>query len=138
MKKITKNGKIRTMKPLRAPEPLTKENFKPIFESIKDLIHSSAKATETVLRKEFNSAIGKVSEELALTQTALRLTKNELKEEIQGVRTELKKDMYQMEKRLTDEICQTEKRLSDKIDFNSSQLINHEGRIFALEQKAVA
>lgn len=146
------------MKP--AGEILTKEKFIHIFEDIKDLIHSSAKGTETVLKKE----IGEVREELHTTQTAVleiaRTTrridselqglktevkdfksemyefKSEVKTEFQQVRAELKSirdDLKSTEERLSADIRSTEERLSVKIDGQGVCLKNHETRISSLE-----
>ncbi|MFA5186482.1 MAG: hypothetical protein WC551_08405 [Patescibacteria group bacterium] len=121
-------------------EVMTREKFIPLFEDIKELIKSTAKGTENILRKDLGGQIQSVKEELHQTQLALKATKEELKSDIAEVRGEMK----DMETRLRSEIKDTEGRLNnridgvetnlgDKIDSIHVHIDDHETRITTLE-----
>lgn len=134
---------------------MIKQTIIPIFEDIKDLIKSTAKGTETVLRKE----ISKVSDELKLTQSALKATKEDLEgkmvsmdkglrgeidnmgKDLRGkidsmgkdLRGEIKDSEGRITEKLQGNIKDTEIRLTEKIDSIHIRVDNHETRIAALE-----
>jgi hypothetical protein len=134
-----------------ADEVMTRGKLEPFFENIKELIISTAKGTETVLRKD----IRRVESELHLTQVALKTTKDELNDkidatkdelraeikatkdelrsEIKATKDELRSEIKDTETRLRGEIKDTETRLSDKIDKIHVRQDDHEDRITALE-----
>jgi gas vesicle protein len=112
-----------------ADEVITRDKLEPFFENIKDLIISTAKGTETVLRKD----IRRVESELHLTQVALKTTKDDLRSEIKATKDELRTEIKDTETRLRTEIKDAETRLSDKIDRIHVSHDDHEDRITALE-----
>jgi len=135
MKSVKKNIKQpRRIVPQK--ETLTKDKFIPIFEDIKVLIKSTAKGTETVLKKEmdekFKITWAAISEHTRLIKgldariegmdAKIDGVRNELTGKIEDVRTDLKGEMHQMER-----------RLAEKIDKNSEKLEGHEERISILE-----
>lgn len=140
----------------RKQTPLTKENLVPILEDIKDLIKSTAVATQTVLRKEMDERFAEVSEKFEMTWTAISEHTQQIKsldnkvesldKKVEGLDRKvesldkkvegLDKKIDNVETNLKEEMHQMEKRLSDKIDTNTSRLDNHESRILALERSS--
>jgi len=116
---------------------MIKQTIVPIFEDIKELIKSSAKGTETVLRKEISKEVSKVSDEVRLTQLALKATKEDLECKIDSMGKDLRGEMKDMEIRVTEKlqgnIKDTEIRLTEKIDSIHVRVDDHETRIVALE-----
>ena len=122
--------------------PLTEEKFKYYFEQIKDLIASTARGTETVLRKEIRAVAARVDRTEAAISEHSRLIRGQdarfggiesrmggletrfdgLETKVTLMRVELKSDMLQMEQ-----------RLSGKIDNSAKRLDDHEARIKKLE-----
>ncbi len=99
----------------------TAEQTKKHLESKIEYFRRDAKEHALQIQKSLNARIdkvdvkvGRVNEELKITQQALRSTKDELNIKIDGVRTELKEDMKAMEE-----------RLFTKIDTNNDRLENH-------------
>ena len=95
-----------------------------LFNNVKELVDSTARRTENVLRKEIERLDVKIDG-----------VEKRLDGKIDGVRTELKEDIRQTEKRLDAKIDGVEKNLSDKIDKIGGRLDDHEDRIIILEKK---
>ena len=139
-------------------EALTRGKIVPMLEDIKDLIKSTAKGTETALREEFSTGLGKLEKRMETVEyvvtehskmmkdlkVEVQSVRTELKEDIQGVhaeltdkidgvRTELKTEIQSVRTDLKDEMHHMEDRLSKKIDGNSARLHDHEVRMSALE-----
>lgn len=122
---------------------LTREKFRPIFEDIKELVISTVKGAEKVLRKEIQGVSGRLDRvEVAISEHTRQIKQldlkidgvsTELKEEIQGARTELKDEMQGLRTELKEDMHQMEARLSNKIDGHVARLDNHEARISVLE-----
>ena len=114
-------------------EFLTKEKLAPMFEDIKDLIISTAKATETVVRKEIHEVkkdvehlkkdvehlkndVGHVQVAVTEHTKMIKQLQNDVQSvrtDVQSVRTELKDEMHQMETRLTEKIDKHVVRMDD-------------------------
>ncbi len=101
---------------------MIKQVLIPIVKDIKDLIKSTAKGTETVLRKDITKEISKVWDELKHTQLALKATKEDLECKTDSMGKDLRCEMKDMEGRLT-----------EKIDSIHIRVDDHETRIIALE-----
>lgn len=116
---------------------MVRQMIVPVFEDIKDLIKSTVKATETVLRKDITTEISKVSDELKLTQSALKATKEDLECKIDSMGKDLRGEIKDSEIRLTERlqgnIKDSEIRLTEKIDSIHIRVDDHETRIIALE-----
>jgi len=76
------------------------------------------------IRKEFNEKIDVIQEQQQLFMSLLKGSHDELKEEIQGVRTALKEEIRAVDRRLTSEI----RAVGAKVE-------GHEDRIRFLERK---
>jgi gas vesicle protein len=110
-------------------EAPTRDKIVPILEDIKDLIKSTAKGTETALREEFSTGLGKLEKrmetvEYAVTEHSKMIkdlkvevqgVRTELKDEIQGVRTELKDEIQGVRTELKGEIQGLRTELKDEI-----------------------
>ena len=107
-------------------EFLTKEKLVPMFEDIKDLIISTAKATEAVVRKEIHEVkkdvehlkndVGHVQVAVTEHTKMIKQLQNDVQSvrtDVQSVRTELKDEMHQMETRLTEKIDKHVVRMDD-------------------------
>ena len=107
-------------------EFLTKEKLAPMFEDIKDLIISTAKATEAVVRKEIHEVkkdvehlkndVGHVQVAVTEHTKMIKQLQNDVQSvrtDVQSVRTELKDEMHQMETRLTEKIDKHVVRMDD-------------------------
>lgn len=96
---------------------LTREKFKPLFEDIKDLIKTTAKGTEAVIKRDINELrtdVAEIKTDVATLKTDVATLKTDV--------VEIKGEMHQMEE-----------RLSAKIDQNLEMLEDHEARITVLE-----
>lgn len=139
MKKAIKKKSI-DKKPIQKDrienDVLTREKFRPIFEDIKELIISTAKGTEKVLREEIRGVSGRLDRvEIAVSEHTKQIKqldvkidgvraelkeesqsiRTELKEEIQGVRTELKEESQSIRTELKEEIQGLRTELKDEM-----------------------
>lgn len=95
----------------RKKEIITTQKLVPFFEEIKELIKSTAKGTETVLRNEIRDFRTELKVDITFTQQALKATKEDLETKMGSMET----------------------HLSDKIDKIAVRVNNHETRITSLE-----
>ena len=122
---VTMTQKIKKRIPIKN-EFLTKEKLVPMFEDIKDLIISTAKATEAVVRKEIHEVkkdvehlkndVGHVQVAVTEHTKMIKQLQNDVQSvrtDVQSVRTELKDEMHQMETRLTEKIDKHVVRMDD-------------------------
>jgi chromosome segregation ATPase len=93
-----------------------KDRLDPYFNEIKDLIKSTAKSTETVLRKE-----------IEFTNHAIKTVKGDV-EELRSEVNELRSDVNELRSEMKD----MESRLSDKIDTIGVRLEEHESKPAAI------
>ena len=123
-------------------EFLTKEKLAPMFEDIKDLIISTAKATEAVVRKEIHEVkkdvehlkndVGHV--QVAVTEHTKMI--KQLQNDVQSVRTDVQSvrtDVQSVRTELKDEMHQMETRLTEKIDKHVVRMDDFESRISTIE-----
>jgi len=106
-------------------EALTRGKIVPMLEDIKDLIKSTAKGTETALREEFSTGLGKLEKRMETVEYAVtehsKMMKD-LKVEVQGVRTELKEDIQGVHAELTDKIDGVRTELKTEIQSVRTEL----------------
>lgn len=108
-----------------------KMQLDPYFNEIKDLIKSTARGTETVLRKEMKSSETALRKEfkegLEANQNAIR----SVKEEVESVKKDVefvKKDVENLRVEMNSKMDSMESRLSDKIDSLHTRLDEHEAK----------
>ena len=109
-----------------------------MFEGLKDLIKSTAKATETTLGKRIDSVEQTLGKRIDFVELALRATKDELTQEIKKVDKKvdvLDKKVDVLDKKtdnlaadLRTEMKSMETRLSDKIDSIHTHIDEHEAK----------
>jgi len=106
-------------------EALTRGKIVPMLEDIKDLIKSTAKGTETALREEFSTGLGKLEKRMETVEyvvTEHSKMMKDLKVEVQGVRTELKEDIQGVHAELTDKIDGVRTELKTEIQSVRTEL----------------
>ena len=87
------------------------------------------------IRKEFNEQLTEVRQKQDMFESLLKFSHNELREEIQGVRTELKEEIQTVDRKLTLEIRDVGAKACLCVDARR-QVEGHENRIRILERKA--
>ena len=99
------------------------------------------------IRKEFNEQLTEVRQKQDMFESLLKFSHNELreeiqgvrtelKEEIQGVRTELKEEIQGVRTELKEEIQAVDRKLTSEIRDVGAKVEGHEDRIRILERKA--
>ena len=88
------------------------------------------------IRKEFNEQLTEVRQKQDMFESLLKFSHNELREEIQGVRTELKEEIQGVRTELKEEIQAVDRKLTSEIRDVGAKVEGHEDRIRILERKA--
>ncbi|MBI2092657.1 MAG: hypothetical protein HYY43_01725 [Deltaproteobacteria bacterium] len=108
-----------------------------LFHNVKEMVTTTVKGTENVLRKE----IERLDNKIDLTQHAVtehtKMIKN-LDVKIDGVEKRLDAKIDGVRIELKEDIQQVEQRLSGKIDKIGERQDDHEGRIIILEKNQIA